>query len=266
MSRLIRLCVCLQLGQMPILDYLFGTMTVTETLGYGFAWASAFIQERYQERTTEPPQTAHRTTDFMDRVIQAQAKFPEIVDNVTATIYLLANVVAGSDTTASSMSSSIYHVLKHPGVHARLCHELDNAKLSLPARWRDLQQLPYFNAVMREAKRIHPGVGMMLERVVPAGGLSLPDGRFVPEGTIVGINPSVVNRDLETFGPDTDQFVPERWLRVSGETEEACQSRLTRMQRAILTFGAGPRSCVGKNFSEVESDKVVATLFAKYKV
>ena len=251
---------------MPILDYLFSKLAVTETVGSGFTWASAFIQDRYQKRTKEQPQKAHRTTDFMDRVIQAQAKFPEIVDDVTATIYLLANVVAGSDTTASSMGSSIYHVPKHPHVHARLCHELDTAKLSLPPRWRDLQKLPYFTAVMREAKRIHPGVGMLLERVVPAGGLPLPDGRFVPEGTVIGINPAVVNRDLETFGPDTDQFVPERWLRVSGETEEACQSRLTRMQRAILTFGAGPRSCVGKNFSEVENDKVVATLFAKYKV
>ena len=243
MRRLIRLCVFLQFSQMPILDHLFGKFAVTDTLGSGFAWASAFIQDRYQKRTKEQSQTVHRTTDFMDRVIQVQAKFPEIVDNVTATIYLLANVAAGSDTTASSMSSSIYHVLKHLDVHARLCHELDTAQLSLPARWRDLQQLPYFTAVMREAKQIHPGVGMMLERVVPTGGVSLPDGRFVPEGTIVGINPSVVNRDLETFGPDADQSVPERWLRGPGETEEAYQSRLTRMQRAILTFGAGPRRC-----------------------
>lgn len=49
------------------------------------------------------------------------------------------------------MSAAIYYVLKNPSVHARLRQELDTATLSLPVRWKDLQQLPYINAVMREA-------------------------------------------------------------------------------------------------------------------
>lgn len=105
----------------------------------------------------------------------------------------------------------------------------------------------------------------MLERIVPGGGL-LPDGRFVPEGTNMGMNSWVVNRDFGTFGTDSDEFVPERWLQASGETNEQFQARLTKMQHAILTFGAGPRICIGKHFSEVESDKVIATLFSKYEV
>lgn len=114
----------------------------------------------------------------MDGAINAQRKFPETVGSGMATLYLLANVAAGSDTTAATMSAAIYYVLKNPPVHARLRQELDTAGLSLPTRWRDLQQLPYFNAVMREAKRIHPGIGMVLERIVPEGGLLLQDWSF----------------------------------------------------------------------------------------
>lgn len=202
----------------------------------------------------------------MERVIQAQNKFPETVDDAMATIYLLSNVLAGSDTTATAMCAAIYYVLQHPSVHSKLRDELDSVDLSLSAKWKDLQRLPYFVAVMREAKRIHPGVGMLMERIVPAGGLYLPDGRFVPEGTIVGMNPWVINRDTDTFGPDSDQFIPERWLQGPNETEEEHQARVARMQRAFLTFGAGPRSCIGRDFSEMESDKIVATLFAKYEV
>ena len=202
----------------------------------------------------------------MDKIIKAQKKFSDIVHNGMVNIYLLGNVVAGSDTTATAMCSAIYYVLKNPPVHAKLCEELKAADLPLPAKWKALQKLPFFTAVMREAKRIHPGVGMLLERVVPDGGLDLSDGRFVPEGTIVGMNPWVVNRDQETFGPDSDSFIPERWLQGSNETEAQFHARLARMQRTILTFGAGSRSCIGKSLSEMESDKVVATLFAKYEV
>lgn len=217
------------------------------------------------ERSKESQATSG-PVDFMDRVLQAQKKSPEIVDNAMATIYLLSNVLAGSDTTATAMCSAIYYILKHPSVHRKLREELDSANLSFPVKWKDLQHLSYFRAAMREAKRIHPGVGMLMERVVPAGGLCLPDGRFIPEGNIVGMNPWVINRDTDTFGPDADQFIPERWLKSSDETDDEYQVRVARMQRAFLTFGAGPRSCIGRNFSEMETDKIMATLFARYQV
>ena len=249
-----------------MLDYVLGKNPIFESFGSAWlAWAVNLIQGIYQKRITERPQSS-RTPDFMDKVIQAQKKFPDLVHDGMVNIYLLGNVVAGSDTTATAICSSIYYVLKNPSVHAKLCAELHAADLPLPAKWKDLQKLPYFIAVMREAKRIHPGVGMLLERVVPAGGFDLPDGRYVPEGTIVGMNPWVVNRDRDTFGPDSDRFVPERWLQGPDETEDQFQARLTRMQRAILTFGAGSRSCIGKSLSEMEGDKMVATLFAKYEV
>lgn len=202
----------------------------------------------------------------MDRVIEAQKRFPDIVHNGMVNIYLLGNVVEGSDTTATAMCSAIYYVLKNPPVHANLCEELKAADLPLPAKWKNLQRLSFFTAVMREAKRINPGVGMLLERVVPAGGLDLPDGRFVPEETIVGMNPWVVNRDRETSGPDSDSFAPCRWLQGSNEMQAQFQARLAHWNRAILTFGAGSRSCIGKSLSEMESNKMVATLFAKYEV
>ncbi|EYE94002.1 cytochrome P450 [Aspergillus ruber CBS 135680] len=253
-------------SQMPNVDNVLGKNKIVEAISpSGLGWAVKYIQDMYIERKKESQATA-RPVDFMDRVLQAQKKSPEIVDNGMATIYLLSNVLAGSDTTATAMCSAIYYILKHPSVHSKLREELDSANLPFPVKWKDLQHLTYFTAVMREAKRIHPGVGMLMERVVPAGGLCLPDGRFVPEGTIVGMNPWVINRDADTFGPDADHFIPERWLQLSGETGEEHQVRVARMQRAFLTFGAGSRSCIGRNFSEMESDKIVATLFAKYEM
>ena len=88
----------------------------------------------------------------------------------------------------------------------------------------------------------------------------------MPEGTIVGMNPWVVNQDWETFGPDSDSFIPEQWLQGSNEMKAQFHTQLACMQHTILTFGAGSQSCIGKSLSEMESDKVVAMLFAKYEV
>ena len=146
-----------------MLDHVLGKNPIFESFGSSWlAWAVNLIQETYQKRITEKQQPS-RTPDFMDKVIKAQKKFPDIVHDGMMNIYLLGNVVAGSDTTATAMCSAIYYVLKKP-VHAKLCEELKAADLPLPAKWKDLQKLPFFTTVMQEAKRIQPGVGMLLER------------------------------------------------------------------------------------------------------
>ena len=105
------------------------------------------IQDIYQKRVTDG-QEPSRTPDFMDRVIEAQKRFPDIVHDGMVNIYLLGNVVAGSDTTATAMCSAIYYVLKNPPVYAKLHEELKAADLPPPAKWKDLQTLPFFTAVM----------------------------------------------------------------------------------------------------------------------
>ncbi|KAI1521917.1 CypX, Cytochrome P450, partial [Pyrenophora tritici-repentis] len=86
-------------------------------------------------------------------------------------------------------------------------------------------------------------------RVVPAGGTKLCD-KHIPAGTIVGINASVIHRDTNIFGADTDEFRPERWLNKDVET-------IKSMDRYLLTFGTGTRSCIGENISIVETGKLI---------
>lgn len=202
----------------------------------------------------------------MDKFIEAKSKNQGIVNDNIIIMYLLSNVIAGSDTTASAMCSAVYHILKHPKVYTKLCEELRSADLSVPCQWNEIQKLPYLDAVMRESMRINPGVGLLVERVVPKGGFTLPDGRFVAEGTIVGMNPCVINRDSGIFGDEPDAFVPERWLPTENESGEKYQSRLQGMKGADFNFGAGPRACIGRHLSQLESYKFIATIFRQFDV
>ena len=81
--------------------------------------------------------------------------------------------------------------------------------------------------MIKESLRICPPVGMLLERVVPAQGLALPNGVCLRPGTVVGANPWVAARSKEIYGEDVGTFRPERWL-------EADEEELKGMERASL--------------------------------
>lgn len=144
--------------------------------------------------------------------------------------------------------------------------ELDAAQLPDPIPYSKASTLSYLDAVIHESMRMYPAVAMMLERVVPEGGLTLSDGRGIPAGTIVGINPWVIGYTSDVFGTDLDSFLPERWLKTERETEDEYQERRGAMRNADLSFGAGNRICIGKNMANVEMYKIVPTLLKKYKV
>jgi cytochrome P450 len=143
----------------------------------------------------------------------------------------------------------------------------------------------YRQACIKEALRMHPGVAFPLERVVPPDCTSIPvcgKEYYVPPGTVVGINPAVVQRDREIFGKDADVFRPERWsVDASDPVDEA---RVRKMERTILAvsldlgttrhftltanhqFGAGHRLCTGKHISLMEMGKFVPQILRKFRV
>jgi hypothetical protein len=209
-----------------------------------------------------------RQKDMLDSFIEIKNANPELIDDNGIVSALMVNIFAGADTTAILLRSVVYYTLKNPKVYRRLQRELDAANLAQPISYEDASSVAYLDAVVKEASRMHPGVGLLLERVVPEGGLTLPDGTVIPPGTTVGMNPWVVHQNKTIFGQDSESFNPDRWLRNidDGETEEAFQARLTAMKQADLTFGAGNRICLGRNVSMLETYKIISTLFLKYDV
>ncbi|KAK6373428.1 hypothetical protein LTS17_008448 [Exophiala oligosperma] len=144
-----------------------------------------------------------------------------------------SNVFAGSDTTAISLRAMIYYLCKNPSTYDKLMDEvlMFDAKneLSEYVTYAEAQRMPYFQACMREALRMHPAVGQLLERIVPVEGATV-SGHFLPGGTVVGMNPWVAARDKNVYGGDADKFRPERWL-------EADEATLKLMDRNWLAVG-----------------------------
>lgn len=198
---------------------------------------------------------------FLDHFLDAQSLHKEAVDDSVVWCYTLTNFVAGSDTVAIPLRSVLYYVLSDAAVYARLIQELEGAHLSIPVAWNEARRLPYLDAVIQEALRIHPPVGLGPERIVPPGGLRLSSGLEFAGGTQVSINAWAMHRCVDSFGVDPDKYRPERWLPVDGESSTDFETRLGDMRRASFTFGFGSRMCIGKNLSLIEIYKLIPTLF-----
>ncbi|KAJ6115575.1 hypothetical protein N7523_005992 [Penicillium sp. IBT 18751x] len=269
-----------KIGQMPWLDYLFIKNPLRQIVRGGSTGAVArFARARLDERLRQtspvskgggaPSSQLHR--DFLDRFLDAKRDHPSVVTDDQVFSYTVSNMIAGSDTTAISLRAIVYYTLRNPKILSKISRELNTAykekRITLPVSWKQSQEeLPYLEAVIKEALRLHPAVGLLLERIVPAGGLQLPNGGpFLPAGTIVGASPWIIHRH-PLFGKDVDLFIPERWMQASAESDADFKARKKQMLRATFTFGAGPRTCIGKNISLLEIYKLIPSLLLVYKI
>lgn len=105
-------------------------------------------------------------------------------------------IVAGSDTTASTLTYLVWAVLKKPQLQRRLEEEV--AGLSADFREADLEPLTLLNGVIDEALRLYGAAPGSLPRYVPAGGATMA-GHFLPAGTVVCTQAYTLHRDEAVF-------------------------------------------------------------------
>lgn len=256
-------------GQMPFLDFLLDKNPIKRIGPPNLSNVTRISVEQMIQRLQGKSEKADpQQLDFLDHFIDAKKNNPDVVDEKLIIGYLQVNMLAGADTTAITLRAVFNFLLRNPAVFKKLEQVVLEAGFdtSRPVSYNEARALPYVDAVVKEAMRMHPGVGMLLERYVPESGLTLPDGSYVPPGTAVGMNPYIIGRNKRVWGDDADEFRPERWLQMDGEDDEAYQQRLRTMTNSDLTFGGGSRICIGRNIALLEVYKVLATLVSRYEI
>jgi cytochrome P450 len=163
--------------------------------------------------------------DLLSMFLKAQQDKPDFMTDARVLTMAVSMAFAGSETTAISLAAVFYYLLRNPSALHTLREEIDTAvrearienRPNGAVSWTEAQSsnLPYLDACIKEAFRVHPAAGLPLERIVPPPGMEI-DGVFVPGGTIVGCNAWVIHKRAEVFDPrrkyDVDEYRPERWL------------------------------------------------------
>jgi cytochrome P450 len=184
-------------------------------------------------------------------------------------VNLSTNLFAGTDTTSAAIRAIIYNLCRYPTSMSRLITEIDVAstsgKLSTPITYKEATtHLPYLDATVKESMRLHPSIGMLFERHVPAEGLQVHD-HHIPAGTIVGINPWVTSRSSTTF-LDPETFNPDRWILSNSEGGTSAEQLRDMESLWEFIFGAGSRKCMGRQLALIEIYKIVPELLRRFSV
>ncbi|KAJ5116813.1 pisatin demethylase [Penicillium angulare] len=251
-------------GQMPWLDSVLHKNPVTSylkslisspTVSPVLKFALDRIAERKKQRQ-ENPEKSDTNRDFLARFLDIKDAQPDIPDFWIIS-WCQQNVQAGSDSTAITLTSVFYHLLRDPESMALILEELDQANLPSPVPWDIAHKLPYLDACIKEALRMTPAIGIPLERVAPAEGMEL-GGKFFQGGTVLGVSAWVVQMDQGVYGEDASSWRPGRWVEASSEKRK-------EMDRTLFAFGGGSRVCIGRNISYLEMYKVVPELLVRFK-
>ncbi|GAB6023156.1 Cytochrome P450 4V2 [Chamberlinius hualienensis] len=162
----------------------------------------------------------------------------------------------GHDTTACSLSWTLYFLGRHPQVLAKVHSEIDDIFMDDKSRLvstSDLNKMKYLEAVIKESMRMIPIVplfGRQLDSDLTLGGYK------VPKGTDIMIVPYYVHHDPEIYD-EPYTFDPERFLN---------DNKTGRHPYGFLGFSAGPRNCIGQKFAMLEEKVVLAHVLRHYSI
>jgi cytochrome P450 len=176
-------------------------------------------------------------------------------------------IVAGSDTTSSTICAVFFFITRHPRVYAKLAKEVRGNFRSAEeiGSGRDLMaKCEYLRAVIDETLRLSPAGPAELERTVLPGGTMIA-GEFYPEGVTVGISNWSLGRNEDLWG-DANTFRPERWIVSDHPDTLNTHEDVNRLKRSMHPFGKGPGSCLGKNMAMLQLCIIVARTLWRFDI
>ena len=185
--------------------------------------------------------------DALSRIVAAIETDTDVVGRQRARDELTTLLLAGHETTASTLSWAFHLMDEHPSVARRMREEATAVLGTRRPTHEDLSRLPYLTMVVEEVMRLYPPV-WILPRAAQAD--DLVDGYPVPAGSDVVVSPYILHRHPR-YWLDPERFVPERFDRSRSSD---------RPRYAYLPFGAGPRVCIGSSLAMMEAVFVLSTV------
>ncbi|XP_040043618.2 cytochrome P450 3A27 isoform X1 [Gasterosteus aculeatus] len=183
-----------------------------------------FLQSMINSRTANDPSKGEKNKGLTDHEILTQA-----------TMFM----VAGYETSATTLAFLAYNLARNPEVMKRLQEEIDSTFPNKGAvRYEELLQMEYLDSVVNESMRLYPPAGRLdrvAKKTVEIRGIT------IPKDMIVMIPVYALHRDPDLW-PEPEEFKPDRFSK---------QNKRSINPYTYLPFGTGPRNCLGMRFALV---------------
>ncbi|CAD6568404.1 MAG: hypothetical protein ASARMPRED_001705 [Alectoria sarmentosa] len=164
--------------------------------------------------------------------------------------------IAGTETKSWTLSIMTVLILSTPRVLAKLRNELKVAipDVSAPLSIKDIEQLPYLNAVITEGLRLALGNSRRQTRISPTEVMTFNDGKkqwHIPPRTPVGMATPLVHLNPDVFADPMD-FRPERFIENP------------QLKQYVFTFSRGSRQCLGMHLAYTEPFLVHSEIWRRF--
>jgi len=190
---------------------------------------------------------------LLDLLIKANETEAEKVSDKVIRDNAVIFFIAGHESTYSSMMYEIYLLGKNLDIQERARKEVDEffAKYGDNFGYQSFQDnLDYITCVMKETLRLFPPGPAIGARRVDKD--TIVGDYSIPKGTLIQPNIYAIHHSEEYF-IDPEKFDPDRF---SPERKHEIQ------KSSFLTFGTGPRVCIGQNFAML-AQKILLTLLLR---
>ncbi|TMW67437.1 hypothetical protein Poli38472_011057 [Pythium oligandrum] len=171
-------------------------------------------------------------------------------------------ISAGRDTTAYTMAWVMVMLARYPSVQERIRQEIRDrlpelARKEIPAPRKDqVATLTYLEAVIKETLRLNAIIPLNTRATIED--VTLQDGTFLRAGTMILIPAYAMGRLPWIWGNDATEFKPERWI------DPATNELVKVSPFKFIPFSAGPRICLGRQFSMMEMKIAISTLVSRF--
>ncbi|KAF8654799.1 hypothetical protein AX16_003368 [Volvariella volvacea WC 439] len=195
------------------------------------------VKEKMSKGELKPSIASTMLEELQDDKSDGAAEKERVLRNVLGTMY-----AAGADTTVSSISTFILAMVQNPEMLKKGQEEVDavigNNRLP-DFSDKDPESLPYVQALLQETLRWKPVIPLCVQHASTAD--DIYEGYEIPKGSVVMPNIWAILRDESIFGPDTDTYNPERFLKDGQINPD--------IMFPEMAFGFGRRICAGKEIA-----------------
>ncbi|KAI8363691.1 cytochrome P450 [Mortierella sp. GBAus27b] len=196
----------------------------------------------------------HRHDNLLMHFLNSVDENGKPFDRIYLRDMLMNFLLAGRDTSTNLLTFMCYNLGKHPDVMERVRQEI----FEVVGRERkpdheDIKKLKFLKQVINETLRLYPAVPFNIKTCLEDD--VLPNGYFIPKGSLVVHSSYVTHRMKEYWGEDSEEFDPDRW-----------GPERVKMVRPFMffPFHAGPRICLGQNFAYNQAMNTMTRILQKY--